>query len=229
MTHVYARQRKFFRQAYETGQHGWPSSGPTPEVAELLNRLGASRGKCALDLGCGEGRHTILLARRGFRVTGIDLEPLALAQARKHLREARVAAKLLPGNALDLRFGSGTFDVVLDYGCFHHLVVKDWPRYRLEISRVLRPSGVLLLSVFSMKFRHYAGERRGRNWLVHRNHYDHFFTREEIRRALSPAFVVEHLLEEHRGLNGFLHVLLRKRQDRDGMPSSNAQGRQPPG
>ena len=211
MPEIYAKQRKFFRKAYETGQHGWPETGPTPHVVRLVKKLGSGRGKTALDLGCGEGRHTILLARRGYDVTALDLEPLALRKAKAFARRAGVAARFVAGNALDLRFPAGTFDLVLDYGCFHHVVTRDWTRYRREIARVLKPEGHLVLSVFSTKFKHHPDERRTRNWLVHRNHYDHFFTPAEIRRAFQPAFDVRVLLEEHEGLNGLYHILFRKR------------------
>jgi SAM-dependent methyltransferase len=210
MPEIYAKQKKFFRKAYETGEHGWPEIGPTPHVAKLVKSLGNGRGRTALDLGCGEGRHSILMAGLGYAVTGLDLEPLALRKAREHVRRAGLRADFVVGNALDLKFADGSFDLVLDYGCFHHVVTRDWPRYRREIARVLKPGGHLLLSVFSMKFKHHPDERRTRNWLVHRNHYDHFFTPAEIRGAFAPVFSVRTQLEELEGLNGFWHVLLRK-------------------
>ena len=207
MPEIYARQRKYFRKAYETGKHGWPEVGPTPHVERWVRSLGRGGGRTALDLGCGEGRHTILLARRGYDVTGVDLEPLALRKAKAYLRGSGLPARFEVADALDLRYPDGAFDLVLDYGCFHHVVTRDWARYRRGIARVLKPGGHLLLSVFSTKFRHHPEERRTRNWLVHRNHYDHFFTRAELRAALSPAFELKGLLEEREGLNGFLHSL----------------------
>lgn len=210
MTTIYAKQRKFFRKAYETGEHGWPETGPTPHVVRLVEKAGPGRGRRALDLGCGEGRHTILLARKGYDVTAFDLEPLALEKARAAVRKAGLKARYQAGDALNPGFEDGAFDLVLDYGCFHHVVTRDWPRYRRQIARLLAPGGRLILSVFSTKFRHHPGERRTRNWLVHRNHYDHFFSPAELRRALAPEFRVQVLLEEREGLNGFHHALLQK-------------------
>lgn len=215
---IYARQRKFFRKAYETGEHGWPATGATPQVERLVKRLGAGRGRRALDLGCGEGRHTILLALRGWSVTALDMEPLALSKARSAARRAGIQAEFMQGDALDLRYPDGRFDLVLDYGCFHHVVSRDWPRYRRGIARILRPGGHLVLSVFSMKFRHYEGERRTRPWIVHRNHYDHFFSPAALRRALGQSFDISALIEEHEGLNGFHHGLLRARTRAPGVP-----------
>ena len=209
MSAIYARQARFFRKAYETGEHGWPAEGATPQVEALLRRLGPGRGKRALDLGCGEGRHTLLLARLGYSVTAMDLEPKALARARAACRAAGVKASFRVGDALRLPPG-GAWDVVVDYGVFHHIVTRDWGRYRRSVAGALRPGGHLMLSVFSTKFRHHAGERRTRRWLVHRNHYDRFFTRGELRAALVESFDMAGHLEEHEGLNGFHHCLLRR-------------------
>src|SRR5262249_3141455 len=159
MRPIYLRQQKFFRRAYETGEHGWPVEDPTPHVETLVARLGPGRGRRALDLGCGEGRHTILLAGRGYDVTALDLEPLALRRAKACAGRAGVAARFVLGNALALRFPAASFDLVLDYGCFHHVVTRDWRRYCREVARVIRPRGHLVLSVFSTKFKHHAGER----------------------------------------------------------------------
>ncbi|HLY74881.1 MAG TPA: class I SAM-dependent methyltransferase [Planctomycetota bacterium] len=210
MTAIYRKQKRFFRQAYETGKHGWPEVGPTPHVVRWVQKLGSGRGRTALDLGCGEGRHTILLARYRYQVTALDLEPLALQKAGSRVRDAGFQARFVVGDALNLRFPDAAFDLVLDYGCFHHVVTRDWARYRRGIARILKPGGHLALSVFSTRFRHHPQEKRTRNWLVHRNHYDHFFTRAELGHAFAPPFVLRGIQEELDGLNGFLHALFRK-------------------
>lgn len=211
MAAIYAAQKRFFRKAYETGRHGWPSAGATPQVAALLAKLGPGRGRAALDLGCGEGRHTVLLARRGWEATGLDYDAGALAGAKSALRKAGLTARLVRGEALALEFPDGAFDLVLDYGCFHHVVSRDWGRYRRGVARVLKPGGHLILSVFSTKFRHHPGERRTRPWLVHRGHYDRFFSRGEVGRILRESFDTRASLEQHDGLDGFHHTLLRRK------------------
>ena len=210
MTSIYARQAEFFRRAYETGEHGWPAEGATPQVEALLRRLGPGRGRRALDLGCGEGRHTILLARRGYATTAMDLEPRALARARAACRAAGARASFRRGDALALP-PAGAWDVILDYGVYHHIVARDQARYRRSVAGALAPGGHLLLSVFSTRFRHHPGERRTRNWLVHRGHYDRFFTVADVRRSLVESFDMVGHLEEHEGLNGFHHCLLRRK------------------
>ena len=45
MRPIYLKQEKFFREAYESGEHGWPVEGPTPHVARLVARLGSGRAE----------------------------------------------------------------------------------------------------------------------------------------------------------------------------------------
>ena len=59
------------------------TTGTEDEVAFLVEALGLRAGQTVLDVGCGPGRHALALARRGFRVTGVDAseEFVALAAA----------------------------------------------------------------------------------------------------------------------------------------------------
>jgi len=100
---------------------------------------------------------------------------------------------------------------VLDCGCFHHVKKADWSRYLAGLTVLLRPGGYLHLTTFSTRFKHYPGERRSRNWLVHRNHYDHFFRKADFARIFGKRYEILKIEEERQELHAFWHVLLRKR------------------
>ncbi len=211
MRSIYIKQKKFYRDAYISGVHGWPTKEPTREVVQYLKKITVARGGTALDIGCGEGRHAIELARMGYRVYATEIEPLALRKASQAARKNGVLKRIFfkVQDVLNLKFPKNYFDVIVDYGVFHHIVKADNHIYKRNILRVLKPGGHLILSVFSTKFKHHPDEKRKRNFLVHRNHYDRFFTRGDILLLAKGWLELVDLIEEHEGLNGFYHVLFR--------------------
>lgn len=213
---LYRRQRGFFARLYEAGgPTPWPSVAPTPAVARVARILGRRlQGGRALDLGCGEGRHTLTFARVGFSTVGFDYLDTPLRTVARRARQAGVAGRirLIMGDVLLPPFKLSSFDVVLDYGCFHHVRKADWPIYLSRVLGLLKPGGYFHLTVFSTKFQHYPGERRTRNWNVHRNHYDRFFVKRDFARIFSGWCDVLAIEEEHKALDGFFHVLMRKSQ-----------------
>jgi SAM-dependent methyltransferase len=203
-----AKNRRYFRDAYRTGGHGWETEEPSPFALDFLGEARRQHpGGNFLDIGCGEGRHCIAAARMGFNVTGIDYEPLALARAARNAK-ARGARGITfrRANALALPFGRASFDVLLDYGCLHHQKKSDWRRYRANIQKVLRPGGFYILSVFAPGFHLFGGTRRP--WHIARGAYRRYFKREEIVSFLSRDFEILQLELQNRG--EFWHALARR-------------------
>ena len=165
-----------------------------------------------LDLGCGEGRHTLLFARRGFATVGLDYADAPLRTVAERARRSRLAGgiKLIMGDALLPPIKPASFDVMVDYGCFHHVKKADWSIYLTRVLGLLKPGGYFHLTVFSTKFKHYLGERRTRNWNVHRDHYDRFFVRRDFAKIFGGRCQILTIEEEHKGLDGFFHVLMQK-------------------
>lgn len=202
--------RRYFREAYRTGQHGWDTEEPSPFALTCLHRLArlVPGGKC-LDLGCGEGRHSITAATLGFEVTGIDLEPLALKRAKQFARRHQATGiRFLVTDALRLPFRQASFDLVLDYGCLHHQRIADWPAYRANLLRVLKPGGFYVLSIFSPAFRLFHGSRR--HWHVAFGAYRRYFTRKEIAALFGKDFQIVEIVEQKGDDGGFWHVLMKR-------------------
>ncbi len=102
--------------------------------------LGDLRGARVLELGCGSGDYTIMLARRGAQVTAVDIAPASLAITRRRAEASRVAASVRVGEmaAEALAFPAAAFDWVVGFGVLHH---ADLVALAPEIRRVLRAGG----------------------------------------------------------------------------------------
>jgi SAM-dependent methyltransferase len=155
--------------------------------ASPLTRLieaGLPRGGRVLEAGCGLAQYVLLLGERGWRAIGADWSLTGLGRA-------RAEAGALPLAAMDLRtlaFRPGCFDACLSLGVVEH--DPAGPDALLdELRRVLRPGGVLLVSVPYVN-----GCRRALAWEIRRRQagiaraggrfYQFAFGRGEFRRRL---------------------------------------------
>jgi cyclopropane fatty-acyl-phospholipid synthase-like methyltransferase len=126
------------------GHPPWDTGITPPELIEYINLHPPGR---ALDLGCGTGTNAMSLACSGWEVTGIDFARRAIQSARKKARRA--------GIQIDFRVGDvarpgilGSFDLVLDIGCFHSLTRLDRKIYTQNLESLLAPCGTYLLYAF---------------------------------------------------------------------------------
>jgi len=131
-------------------QPGWSSS---EEVAGMLSQIdwalalpdAPSAGRL-LELGSGDGCLTERLAARpDWRVSGIDIVPLAIELAQTRLDAAGVRAELAAGEVTALPLPDHTFDLLVDSHCLHCIVNADRVACLAEARRVLRPGGMLIV------------------------------------------------------------------------------------
>ena len=102
----------------------------------------------ALDLGCGNGRNSIFLARRGFAVEGVDYSQQAIGWADEHVRSAGVSVRLRCQSVFDLECDAGSVDLVYDGGCFHHMPPHRRRTYVELVTTALKPGGWFGMTCF---------------------------------------------------------------------------------
>jgi tellurite methyltransferase len=155
---------------------------PRPTLLRALDGFGAAADRSAVDLGCGDGRDTVALLARGWRVLAIDAEPKAIERlaarpdlppdARLETRCARFEDAVWP--AADLVNASFALPLVAP---------ERFPELWAKITRSLKPGGRFAGQLFGAR-----DGWRGRDAIT-------FFTRTEIERLLA-GFTVELLDEE---------------------------------
>ena len=150
-----------YRLAYAIGFHPWEDLAEHPPFADKLLELVAREEEGeppygpALDIGTGSGVWAVELARRGWRVTGVDIVGKALRRAAERAREAAVEVRLIHGDVTDLRsanVGSG-YRLLLDTGTFHGLADGQRGAMGREVSAIAAPDATLLVDCFAPRRR----------------------------------------------------------------------------
>lgn len=114
---------------------------PADAVLVLTGALKAAGAKDVLDVGCGEGGVARALSRRGFRVTGIDPSPAAVARAMQRVPSAR----FLCARAEELPARLPPFGAAIFVNSLHHIPEESMPAALLQAAAILRPGGRLVV------------------------------------------------------------------------------------
>ncbi len=127
------------REAYAEWEYGIGKS----LLEEYSGWFGSLGGKKVLDIGCGLGGKSVAYAEEGAAVTGVDLDPVHAAGALDYSRKRRSPIEVVTGDAADLPFVEGSFDLVIANDSMEHF---SRPAGALEeFARVTRPGGSVFL------------------------------------------------------------------------------------
>src|SRR6516225_7762539 len=115
-----------------------------PEAESFVARMELEPGARVLDIACGTGNVTIPLARRGAMVTGLDMMPHLLDEARARAAREGLRIRFDEGFAETLPYPDGSFDVLIS---MFGIMFSPLPAtVASEMARVLRPGGRLALA-----------------------------------------------------------------------------------
>ncbi len=199
-------------------QHGdrWELQQPQSQVLELIGLLKREDGRRVLDLGCGLGRHLLVLAAEGFEACGSDVSPTALETCRRRLREAGLSATLTRSEMTAIPHPDGLFDAVVAWHLFYHATAGGMLRAIGEARRALKERGYLLATFISTADGQYAHSREllaeGRAEELEPGTFvipgdtatdkalpHHYSTEREVRETFLAGFDIEWLREDRRG------------------------------
>ncbi|HEU4724953.1 MAG TPA: class I SAM-dependent methyltransferase [Candidatus Eisenbacteria bacterium] len=135
----------------ENQKQGWAHFAPleantTPPAAQLVKFARVTAGQRLLDVACGTGVAAITAARLGAKVRALDLTPELLARARENAAIADVDVDWRQGDAEELPYQDGEFDVVLSQ--FGHMFAPRPDVVLGEMLRVLKPGGTIAFSTW---------------------------------------------------------------------------------
>ena len=114
----------------------------TPAFLEMLPDVSGLSG---LDVGCGEGHNTRLLAECGARMTGIDISGSFVRHAREAEERQPLGIRYEVASAVDLPFGKASFDCATAFMSL--MDIPETGRVLAQVFKVLRPGGFFQFSI----------------------------------------------------------------------------------
>ena len=124
--------------------------GPTSQIEQYVDLAidGRIKPGSAITLGCGVGRETIQVAKKGFNVIGVDFSPAAIQKARKRARKEGIEVEFIVDDLTNLQHTSGTFDLVMDFGAFNDLSQNARNLYMKNVLPLIKPGAHYVMFSF---------------------------------------------------------------------------------
>ena len=132
------------RATWIAGDFGQIAKYYTDEAEAFINRLNLRPGMKVLDVACGTGNLALPAARAGAEVTGVDIAPNLVEQARENAKREGLNVRFDDGDAEGLPYEDASFDVVVTM--FGAMFAPRPELVASELKRVCRPGGVIAMA-----------------------------------------------------------------------------------
>jgi SAM-dependent methyltransferase len=132
------------KATWTAGDFGQIAQSYAPGAAEFIERLDIQPGEKVLDVACGTGNLAIPAARKGAVVTGVDIAPNLIEQARKNAEAENLDCQFDEGDAEALPYADGSFDAVVTM--FGAMFAPRPEKAAEELARVCRSGGRIAMA-----------------------------------------------------------------------------------
>jgi SAM-dependent methyltransferase len=175
---------------------------PHAEVVKLVSFFKRKNVRKLLDLGCGDGRHLIYLARQGFWVFGLDNAPTAIRLASKWLEKENLTANLVCSDMSTIPWYDESFDAIISIYVINHHRLEGIRCTIREIFRVLKPGGWIFVIVGTSRPKPGKIRPKGEWVELEPNTYEwlaghergvphHFFNKKELLELFSRFRIID--------------------------------------
>jgi tellurite methyltransferase len=176
---------------------------PDKAIIELTAKLERSTIKDVLDVGCGIGRHALLLVERGYNVTALDSSAEALEVLRNRISEKGAKIKIVQGDYSQDIFPHKSFDFIIAYNVLYHGYRENVKKSIDLIYNWLRPEGLFFITCPSRRDGKYGdGEQVAPNTYrpnnsIHAGDIHYFADESDILELLKKFDIISKNIDEH--------------------------------
>ena len=194
-TEAIAGQPKHWATTFEANPDMYGTDPSAPALA-AAQAFAAAGHRSVLELGAGQGRDTLYLARQGLHVTSMDIAPGTIETISAKARAAGLASMVsvarhdlrqplpLPDASIDASYSHMLFCMALTTSELEHLA--------RELRRVLRPGGLVIYTARTTADAHYGtGTPRGDDMYEHGGFIVHFFDRALVEHLAAGFTLLE--------------------------------------
>ena len=119
---------------------------PSQEVVEIVAILPA--GFKVLDLGCGDGRNTLLPAEKGLQVTAVDISSTAIEKLKRLTIERGLSVEIINQDMRLFAF-EDSYDLIMSHGCLHLIEREHWAKLIRKMQANTKRNGYNIVAVFT--------------------------------------------------------------------------------
>lgn len=187
-------KEEWFREVFEAGD--WLALQPAKrrrhverEVDFVVKALKLPPDAEILDIGCGDGAHCVALAKKGYRVTGLDLSRSLLERALVDANKAGVSVRFIEADMRELNFERKFDAVICLNSTFGYFDDAENLRVLRAMSRALKPRGQMILDVVNRDWvvssvpRRMWWEARER-MVLEEIRFEHINSRLQVQRSI---------------------------------------------